>query len=195
MAVALAGAHTFRNRQSSLPAVPEVVVHSLPKAVAGNVVVHGVGGCGGFQRRFPTGGAAYGIPSHSLTLLTDVLVIPHTGPEVVCTVVPGAHVPGCALADLAAGPAEAIATTATVTAATATAEPSTRDRHRNSLRNLMISISLFNVFGARWLVREDAEIFFPQRSHGHLMRDGRSRREQSLAAAAPNCVLAVMAVC
>ena len=133
MDVALLGAHTLTNKQSSLPAVPEVVVHSLPKAVAASVVVHGVGGWGGCHRRFPTGGAAYGIPSHSLTVLTVLLVIPHTGPDVVCTVVPAAHVGASAVADLAAGPADAIAITATVRAATANTDPNTRDRSPDNL--------------------------------------------------------------
>lgn len=131
------GAHTLTNRQSSLPNVPEVEVHALPKAVAGSVVVHGVGGWGGCHRRFPTGGAAYGIPSHSLTPLTLLLVIPHTGPAVVCTSVPGAHVGVCAVADLVAGPADAMASTPTVRAATIKTEPNTRDRNPDNLVTLI----------------------------------------------------------
>src|ERR1700733_5707085 len=106
--VAVTGAHTLTNRQFSLPA-PDVCVHSLPKAVAGNVVVHAVGGWGGLHRRRPTGGAAYGIPSHSLTPRAVVLVRPQTCPYLVWTVVPGAQVSACARAALADGPAVAIA--------------------------------------------------------------------------------------
>src|SRR4051794_15912738 len=85
---ASAGRHTFTNRQSSL--VPEFDGDRqvLPNAVAAFVWVQAAAGSGGCQRRAPTGGAAYGIPSHSLTPLT---VIPHTGPRFVGTSVPGAH--------------------------------------------------------------------------------------------------------
>ena len=48
----------------------------------------GAAGCGGCQRRGPTGGAAYGMPSHSLTPLST---IPQTGPLDVVTVVLAAH--------------------------------------------------------------------------------------------------------
>ena len=101
-------------------------------------MLHCVGGCGGCHRKAPTGGAAYGMPSHSLTPVAVVLVIPHTGPEAVGTVVPAAHVPVVALAALVAGPAEAIAMTPTVRAATANTDPNSRDRHRRNLMNLMI---------------------------------------------------------
>ena len=56
-----AGAHTLTNRQSSVPPEPnpgKLWAHSLPNEVACSVVVQGVGGCGGYQRRDPTGGAA-----------------------------------------------------------------------------------------------------------------------------------------
>src|SRR2546425_12288788 len=81
------GAQTLMNRQSSLPAFgPDFpmagCVQMLPKAVAASVALHGACGCGGAQRRLPTGGAAYGMPSHSLTPLTTM---PHTGPVDVCT--------------------------------------------------------------------------------------------------------------
>ena len=48
---------------------------------------------------------------------------PHTGPLDVCNVVPGAHLAGCALADLVAGPADAIAITPTVRPATVNTDP------------------------------------------------------------------------
>jgi hypothetical protein len=142
MEVAVAGAHTFTNRQFSLPAGGLVApcVHSLPNCVACRVVVHGAGGCGGSQRRFPTGGAAYGIPSHSLTPLVVVLVIPQTGPEVVCTVVPGVHVTVCALADFVEEPAETIAMIATVRAATANSDPNSRKHNRNNLITPSLSL-------------------------------------------------------
>lgn len=58
-----AGRHTLMNRQSSLVGpVLDGDRHESPNDVASNVVDHGVGGCGGCQRRAPTGGAAYGIP-------------------------------------------------------------------------------------------------------------------------------------
>jgi hypothetical protein len=52
---------------------------------------------------------------HSRSPLTT---ISHTGPLDVWTVVPGAHVAGCALADPVAGPPDAIALTPSVRAAT-----------------------------------------------------------------------------
>src|SRR3989442_199175 len=56
----------------------DVRLHPVQRRVA----LHGACGCGGAQRRLPTGGAAYGMPSHSLTPLTTM---PHTGPVDVCT--------------------------------------------------------------------------------------------------------------
>src|SRR5215470_314727 len=84
------GAQTLMNRQSSLPWFgPDFpicgCVQTAPKAVAFSVVVQDSAGCGGAQRRSPTGGAAYGMPSHSFTPL---MTIPQTGPLEVWTVVP-----------------------------------------------------------------------------------------------------------
>ena len=95
------GAQTLMNRQSSLPAFgPDFpaagCVQMLPTAVALSVAVQDAGGRGGAQRRLPTGGAAYGMPSHSLTPLTTM---PQTGPLEVCTVVPAAQA-GAAAAEL-----------------------------------------------------------------------------------------------
>ena len=39
-----------------------------PKLVALRIVFHFAGGAGGFQRNFPRGGAAYGIPRYALTV-------------------------------------------------------------------------------------------------------------------------------
>src|SRR6202034_1246368 len=79
LAVAPAGAQTFRKRQSSLePAAGgpswsgDGWMHSSPKAVAASVVVQGAGGCGGSQRSEPTGGDAEGVPSHSVTPLSTM---------------------------------------------------------------------------------------------------------------------------
>src|SRR5579864_4032950 len=95
------GAQTLMNRQFSLPPAGKggnCCAHSLPNAVACRMDDQGAGGCGDRQRRSPTGGAAYGIPSHSLTPLTAV---PQTGPSAVCTFVPDTQdaVDGCAPAD------------------------------------------------------------------------------------------------
>src|SRR5579883_957348 len=51
--------------------------HSGPGAMAATGLVHGACGAGGFQRRFPTGGAAYGMAKkrHELPL-----TVPCTGP-------------------------------------------------------------------------------------------------------------------
>src|ERR1700733_10079355 len=94
-AVALCGAQTLTNRQFSVPPdgnAGKSCTHSLPKAVASRVEVHGVGGCGGSQRREPTGGCAYGMPSHSETPL---LTMPQTGPSAVVTLVPDAQAAAC----------------------------------------------------------------------------------------------------
>src|SRR6266850_7908909 len=93
---AFGGAQTLMNRQSSLPAFGPFFpaagcVQMLPTAVAFNVAVQGATGWGGAQRSLPTGGAAYGMPSHSFTPFTTM---PQTAPLAVITVVPAAH--GCA---------------------------------------------------------------------------------------------------
>src|SRR4051812_38998982 len=109
------GFHTFRKRQSSLDEGTVGLRHSFPNAVAANGVVHRAGACGGAQRRAPTGGAAYGIPSHSPTPLTT---IPHTGPLLVRTSVPGAQPGAAAAVREAATVAATAATASSVTAAT-----------------------------------------------------------------------------
>jgi hypothetical protein len=62
---------------------------------------------------------------------SPLTTIPHIGPLEVCTVVPGAYVAGCAMADPVAGPVGAIAITPTVSAATVKTEPNGRERPRN----------------------------------------------------------------
>jgi hypothetical protein len=104
VAVALAGAHTFTKRQFSEPPAGKPgkpCAHSFPNCVACSVAVHGVGAWGGCQRSAPTGGAAYGMPSHSLTPTAVVLATPQTGPSAVWTVVPAAQaeVPAAGAAD------------------------------------------------------------------------------------------------
>lgn len=70
------GAKTFSVRQSSLPAIspgsPSTPAKGLaycmqgaPKERADCVPVHGARGSGARQRRSPTGGFAYGMPSHA----------------------------------------------------------------------------------------------------------------------------------
>src|SRR6266851_698099 len=80
------GAQTLRYRQSSPP--PLDCMHWLAKAVAFSVPLQGAAAWGGAQRRFPTGGAAKGIPCHELMPLTTM---PQTVPLSVCTVVPASH--------------------------------------------------------------------------------------------------------
>src|SRR6516164_6074218 len=87
------GAQTLMNRQSSLPWFgPDFpmsgCVQTEPKEVALSVTVQGSAGSGGAQRRSPTGGAAYGMPSHSFTPLTTM---PQTGPLEVWIVVPSSQ--------------------------------------------------------------------------------------------------------
>src|SRR5579859_8025709 len=90
------GRQTLTNRQFWLPVTGRGEaavglagwVHSLPNVVACSLAVHGACGCGGCQRSAPTGGAAYGMPSH---LLTPLPTIPQTGPVLICTFVPAAQ--------------------------------------------------------------------------------------------------------
>src|SRR5487761_1101889 len=94
------GRQTLTNRQFWLPVSGRGEaavglagwVHSLPNVVACSLAVHGACGCGGCQRSAPTGGAAYGMPSHSLTPLTT---IPQIGPVLDWTFVPDPQ-PACA---------------------------------------------------------------------------------------------------
>src|SRR5262245_60474106 len=64
------GVHTLTYRQSSslLAAFCSLVSVScaqrLPKCVASRTVFHGSGFCGAFQRKSPTGGLAYGMPTN-----------------------------------------------------------------------------------------------------------------------------------
>jgi hypothetical protein len=67
--------------------------------------------------------------------------ITHTGPIDVCTVVPGAHLAGCALADVVAEPADAIAIMSTVRAGTQELTQAAGDRDRHNLA-FLISLSL-----------------------------------------------------
>ena len=74
-----------------------VCMHWGPKLVAGSVTgAHDSAGCGGFQRRSPTGGAANGMPRNTRTPSS---ISPRTFPEAVSTTVscarsdPGAAAP------------------------------------------------------------------------------------------------------
>src|SRR6267142_2840766 len=87
------GAITFRYRQSS------DAVHAALFCTAAYVALQAAAGCGGCQRSDPTGGAAYGIPSHCVVLPAT---IPQTQPRSVLTSVPAAHVAAAASPDVAA---------------------------------------------------------------------------------------------
>src|SRR5882724_3273369 len=56
-----------------------------PNSVAWRTPDHLAAGCGGFQRRSPTGGAAYGMPRNALTLPS---VLPSTAPVRILTMGP-----------------------------------------------------------------------------------------------------------
>jgi hypothetical protein len=104
------GSVTLRNRQFSLPARLAAVpwTHSLPNWVACSTDVHRACGWGGCQRSLPTGGAAYGMPSHSRA---PPVTIPHTGPDAVETSVPSAQAAAAwveALAEASAGTTAAL---------------------------------------------------------------------------------------
>src|SRR5689334_21871093 len=77
-----AGAKTFRYRQSSLvltaPNGDAGCAQCGPNAVAGRTPCHREAGCGGCQRRSPTGGAAYGTPRNELTPADEA---PRSSPE------------------------------------------------------------------------------------------------------------------
>src|SRR6267142_5696940 len=96
------GAITFRYRQSS------DAVHAALFCTAAYVVLQAAAGCGGCQRSDPTGGAAYGIPSHCVVL---PVTTPQTHPRSVLTSVPAAHVAAAASLEVAARIAPAAATT------------------------------------------------------------------------------------
>ena len=55
-----------------------------PNSVAFRTPSHDVGGCGGFHRRSPTGGAANGMPLKTRTL-DEATVVPSTAPAFVFT--------------------------------------------------------------------------------------------------------------
>ena len=55
-----------------------------PNSVAFRTPSHAVAGCGGFQRRSPTGGAAYGMPLNTRTF-EPATVVPSTSPVFVFT--------------------------------------------------------------------------------------------------------------
>src|SRR5689334_4159899 len=78
-----AGAITLRYRQSSDD------VHAALFCTAASVVLQEGDGCGGCQRNDPTGGAAYGIPSH---WVVPAATIPQTHPRSVLTSVPAVQV-------------------------------------------------------------------------------------------------------
>ena len=92
---AFAGTHTFSVKQSSLP--PESRKFMSPKtfpcmqcepnSVALRPPSHFAGATGGFQRRSPTGGAAYGIPRNTRTAPST---LPSAIPEAVFTCGPSA---------------------------------------------------------------------------------------------------------
>src|SRR5579864_3310474 len=74
----------FNVRQSSLcGAIFNVggCGHGAPNAAAFRIPPHGFGGCGGFQRSSPVGGAAYGIPLNARTSSP----VPDTIPDSVLT--------------------------------------------------------------------------------------------------------------
>src|SRR5579871_4546697 len=85
-----AGTQTLRVRQSSLPPASRKVISPKtlpcrqwkPKSVALRTPDHFAAGAGAFQRRSPTGGAAYGIPRNACT---GPSALPSTSPEAVFT--------------------------------------------------------------------------------------------------------------
>src|SRR6185312_491498 len=90
---AAAGRHTLMNRQSSdeygamdPPARwKPACAQSAPNLLASRTPSHVGAGCGGRQRKSPTGAAAYGIP---LKVETSPSVAPRTMPDAVRTVGP-----------------------------------------------------------------------------------------------------------
>src|SRR5262245_46519445 len=82
-----AGAHTLRYRQSSEPpsSAPAVEISTQlgPHAMVSRTPSHAGIGCGGLQRRSPTGGAAYGTPRHATTSPSRT---PRTYPASVATI-------------------------------------------------------------------------------------------------------------
>src|SRR5437588_1448696 len=87
------GVHTLRVRQSSSlgessPPMPPPRAGSgcgahAPYSVAGRTPFHGATGCGGRNRRGPTGGAANGTPRKTVS---PPSLAPCTAPVVVCTI-------------------------------------------------------------------------------------------------------------
>src|SRR5579859_1580925 len=80
---ALAGAYTFKNKQSSLGPSSWKIISSKTLfcaqcgayLVASRSPFHFAAGCGAFHRNSPTGGAAYGKPSQARTL-PSLIVLP-----------------------------------------------------------------------------------------------------------------------
>src|SRR5262245_29570706 len=85
------GVQTLRYRQSSvseaafMSTVDSSCAQRPPNAFAERVSVQGSGFCGSFQRKFPTGGFAYGIPRKLRTSLAS-LVAPSSGPDSTLTI-------------------------------------------------------------------------------------------------------------
>src|SRR5262245_22050715 len=85
------GVQMFNVRQSSLGGCENVMspkidpcIHWRPNSVASRTPSHEAAGCGSFQRRSPTGGAAYGIPL-KLRIRPSALAMPRTVPVAVLT--------------------------------------------------------------------------------------------------------------
>jgi len=75
------GVQTLIVKQSSLPVTaPDDVccTHALPNAFAARSPLQHAAGCGGFHRKSPTGGAAYGMPRNAVD---PPLVAPTTAPD------------------------------------------------------------------------------------------------------------------
>ena len=90
--MALTGVHTLRVRQSSLAPgswktmseAPPDWMHRGPKSLAVRTPFHLAPGCGGCQRRLPTGGAAKGMPLKARTC-SPLVTVPSTTPLSVFT--------------------------------------------------------------------------------------------------------------
>src|SRR5579863_9464583 len=84
------GVHAFRKRQSSLVLIGcnqrcESCGQAGPYWFAGRIPAHDAGGCGGRQRRFPTGAAAYGIPKKAAPWEAESNGTPWSTPELIVT--------------------------------------------------------------------------------------------------------------
>src|SRR6476620_10888677 len=89
---ALRGTQTFSVRQSSLTFAKLIssktfgCMHAAGVWLASRTPSHFCGGCGAFQRRSPTGGAAYGTPKY--TVVPPSTGLPFTSPVAVLTCAP-----------------------------------------------------------------------------------------------------------